>query len=299
MVSRPLTDLECDARVIYPCPWFRFPFYWEIKTLFLLYLALPQTQVCLSPANLIAQLAIDIILIASAYEGSTFIYKTHLAPTLHEYEPEIDSALASLKSQVYAFLQAKVRTLWEHVSSVVVNQATTPTAQPGQPTQAPPTLADPVSGPAQMVWGLWRAYAPTLIAKGNAMLAETQPHPNLFAAPSTDPSSVLARRRQLEAELANLPSVAGYALDGDLSPAEDPVTVKNAYNAAASVYLPDSKADGSGSDSDRGRYEQIGRDDVALSDKSGSDDGGPPSPTKSGWFGWGSTKAGYTKLKDE
>lgn len=127
--------------------------------------------------------------------------------------------------------------------------------------------------------------------------ASAQPRPNLHpTSSSTDTDSILSRRRQLEAELANLPPVSGYSLGDEMT---------LAYDAAASIYLPVSKTDGSGSDSERGKYERIDRDDVEEDkSESGSENGkahDPPSPTKStGWFSWGNNnKAGYTKLKEE
>ncbi|KAF9516599.1 hypothetical protein BS47DRAFT_1375973 [Hydnum rufescens UP504] len=238
------------------------PFYWVIKTIFLLYLALPQTQ------------------------GATLIYRTRLAPFLSLHEAEIDSALASCKAQFYAFLQSKLRTLWEHLSSVMLNQVPSSSTEQQQQQQqrasssagAPlagqngagqqPTLANPVSGPVYMAWGLWNRYGPSIMAQGTAFLASVAAAPPATTSggtvpPSTHnardiisgavasstsvdtsrPISLIERRRQLEAELAQLP----------------PLPHPASFDSTA-----------------------------------------PSMGIRAGWFtGWGASKAGYEKLKDE
>ncbi|CAG8654599.1 15133_t:CDS:2, partial [Acaulospora colombiana] len=67
------------------------PFYYFFKTLFLLFLALPQTQ------------------------GSTFVYSMHLAPLLRGHEDQIDSALTQVKLAVYEFVQERLRLVWSTV----------------------------------------------------------------------------------------------------------------------------------------------------------------------------------------
>ena len=61
----------------------RIPFYYLFKMLFLLYLALPQTQ------------------------GTSYLYQIQLEPVLHEHKPQIDAALVQLRARVFAFLQAQ------------------------------------------------------------------------------------------------------------------------------------------------------------------------------------------------
>ncbi|KAK7059112.1 hypothetical protein VNI00_001737 [Paramarasmius palmivorus] len=74
----------------YVAQWFVswLPFYWELKTIFLLFVSLPQVQ------------------------GSTFIYTSYLAPFFTKNEHEIDAGIASIQSNVLAFAQSKLASLW-------------------------------------------------------------------------------------------------------------------------------------------------------------------------------------------
>lgn len=60
------------------------PFYWELRTLFLLYLSLPQIQ------------------------GSTYVYKTYLEPFCRINEAEFDAGIASVTSSILDFFQSCV-----------------------------------------------------------------------------------------------------------------------------------------------------------------------------------------------
>ncbi|KAI0260054.1 TB2/DP1, HVA22 family-domain-containing protein [Gloeopeniophorella convolvens] len=141
--------LACVIGIEYLAEWLVswIPFYYFVKMIFLLYLALPQTR------------------------GASYLYQTHLAPLLRTHEPQIDAALAQLKARLLAFLHTRARALWD----AVVASATSPPppaaaeASAGGP-GAPPALSDPVSGPTQMLGTLWRTYGPVLVAGGTALL---------------------------------------------------------------------------------------------------------------------------------
>ncbi|KAG1715986.1 hypothetical protein ID866_1151 [Astraeus odoratus] len=60
------------------------PFYWELRTLFLLYLSLPQIQ------------------------GSTYIYKVYLEPFCRSNEADLDAGIASAASNAFEFFQSRV-----------------------------------------------------------------------------------------------------------------------------------------------------------------------------------------------
>ncbi|KAI6007229.1 hypothetical protein EDD15DRAFT_2395954 [Pisolithus albus] len=66
------------------CTSCRLPFYWELRTLFLLYLSLPQIQ------------------------GSTYVYKTYLEPFCRINEAEFDAGIASVTSSILDFFQSCV-----------------------------------------------------------------------------------------------------------------------------------------------------------------------------------------------
>ncbi|KAH9944920.1 TB2/DP1, HVA22 family-domain-containing protein [Amylocystis lapponica] len=278
--------LGCIVAVEYVAEWLVswLPLYYTIKTIFLLYLALPQTA------------------------GSDYLYRTHLRPFFAAHETQIDSALAQLKAYVYASLQRFLRAAWDHVSGTLRQMQ----GQPGAPastaahTGAPPSLADPVSGPAQLAQGLWSNFGPGLLVSGAALLRQAQASAAQAATPSA--RSPEERRRQLQSELASLSDAAPY----DVSPLESPA-------AAPAVPLPgpasrDSSASSgelrerSGSGSGNGRGVAGAFEEVEVpSDMEGEGHTGAERPgqgRRASWFGWGagagvSPGKGYEKLKND
>jgi receptor expression-enhancing protein 1/2/3/4 len=123
--------------------------------LFLLYLALPQTQ------------------------GASYLYQTQLEPVLREHEPQIDAALAQLRARVFAFLQARARMLWDNIVASATGPQSTPAPESvsGGSVQAP-ALSASVSGPTQMLGTLWRTYGPAIVAGGTALLQRQGVAPN-------------------------------------------------------------------------------------------------------------------------
>src|ERR1700761_8681778 len=118
--------------------------------LFLLYIALPQTQ------------------------GASYLYLTQLAPMLRAHESQIDAALAQLRMRVFAFLQARARMLWDYVIASARAPPPAPaagsSASSATSTQQGPPLSDSVSGPTQMLGTLWRTYGPVIVAGGTVLL---------------------------------------------------------------------------------------------------------------------------------
>jgi len=142
--------LACVIGVEYLAEWLVswIPFYYLFKTLFLLYLALPQTQ------------------------GASYLYQTQLEPVLREHEPQIDAALAQLRARVFTFLQARARMLWDNVvtSATTTGPQTAPAPESGGSSSQTPPLSASVSGPTQMLGTLWRTYGPAIVAGGTALL---------------------------------------------------------------------------------------------------------------------------------
>ncbi|KAF9566153.1 hypothetical protein CPC08DRAFT_704232 [Agrocybe pediades] len=85
------------------------PFYWELKTMFLLFLSLPQT------------------------EGSTYIYHTYLQPVFIKNEANLDAGIVAIQRDVLAFVQERLTALWNMLWNLATkNQAQGQTsAQPG------------------------------------------------------------------------------------------------------------------------------------------------------------------------
>ena len=115
--------------------------------LFLLYLALPQTQ------------------------GASYLYLTQLEPTLRAHESQIDAALAQLRARVFTFLQGRARMVWDSVVASATGPQSAPAPEyPSGGSAQTPALSDSVSGPTQMLGTLWRTYGPAIVAGGTALL---------------------------------------------------------------------------------------------------------------------------------
>ncbi|KAF8490737.1 TB2/DP1, HVA22 family-domain-containing protein [Gautieria morchelliformis] len=142
------------------------PFYWEIKTIFVLYLALPQTQ------------------------GSTFIYDSYLAPYFIRNEASIDASIVTAQSSMVVFLQERLRALW----ALAWKFAGQVQAQASQPQTASGAQSAPGTGsPAEVVSNLWKAYGPSLVA--GLANASPAPQPDRNVTPqsqSTPPVSMPA-----------------------------------------------------------------------------------------------------------
>ncbi|KAI0634549.1 TB2/DP1, HVA22 family-domain-containing protein [Trametes polyzona] len=285
--------LGCIVAVEYVAEWLVswLPFYSLCKTLFLLYLALPQTS------------------------GSAYLYQAHLRPFFAAHENEIDSALAQSKVYLYNYLQRLLRRAWEHVSGTVAQMQSQPAGpspleeEAATHTGAPPTLNDPVSGPAQLVAGLWGTYGPGLLASGAALLRQAQTsaaqaavNANAQAGSSSGrrQSNTAERRRQLEAELASLghEGVTGYDVSSATSsPAFESVPMPRADNPSRNS-SSGSLRDRSSSGNARSTFEEV----EVPSDMEGEGVGSPQMPDaarRSSWFGWGGGAAGYERVKND
>ncbi|KAF5353037.1 hypothetical protein D9757_011863 [Collybiopsis confluens] len=272
------------------------PFYNLFKLLILSYLVLPQT------------------------DGSTHVYDQVLEPWFSLHETEVDGALEELRNRVYGFIQSKFRGLWEMLlSSTALGQAF-PVAQ-AQPSVQPPSMSDPVSGPAQLAAGFWRSYGPSVLATGAAIYTQFAPanapgqprQPTGYDIGMEDrpvssrmstAQSIRDRRRQLEAELATLGQMKLLWVP------EDPVQRHHSLSAASS-------ASGSPIHSLRerttsmagpgGRFEKIDPNDLDEEDEGEGHEYAPrpgmPTTSRLSWFGWGgaggSSGGGYERVKSD
>lgn len=266
------------------------PLYYLFKTLFLLFLALPQTQ------------------------GSTFVYSVHLAPLLKGHEDEIDSALAQLKLAVYEFIQDKLRAVWNQVlGNAAANASGAPPVTDVRAVN-PPSMADPLSGAAQLVSGWWNAYAPAIAATGAAYIATRQQAAAATAQQrrgessgasvasvrsGDDRASVLARRRALEAELAALPQVSSPSPNKAVSESFAGDSNTSGLSSSSSYSLNTGEArrrKESGSDEDAGKYETIAKEDVSSSGEDTQSSNNP----RASWWGWrASSNQGYERVKSD
>nr|GAT47836.1 predicted protein [Mycena chlorophos] len=85
------------------------PFYSEIKIVFLLFLALPQTQ------------------------GSTYVYDTLLAPWLSQHEAALDADILAIQRNFLNFAQTRLASLWHLVVSALNKNASSGQASGAAP----------------------------------------------------------------------------------------------------------------------------------------------------------------------
>jgi len=93
----------------YVAEWFIswLPFYWEVKTLFLLYLSLPQIQ------------------------GSTYVYTAYLQPVFSRNEHHLDAGLVAIQRNALTFIQEKLAALWTMLGKKVPQGDATTSTAPG------------------------------------------------------------------------------------------------------------------------------------------------------------------------
>ncbi|KAF5388488.1 hypothetical protein D9757_004586 [Collybiopsis confluens] len=113
------------------------PMYWELKTVWLLFLSLPQIQ------------------------GSTFIYNSYVQPFFARNEKEIDAGIVSIQTNVLSFIQSRLSALWELLWSVSNKQS--PSAN--QPSTNQGNLANGTSPAISLdtALGLFKTYGPSLL----------------------------------------------------------------------------------------------------------------------------------------
>ncbi|ETW77383.1 hypothetical protein HETIRDRAFT_156552 [Heterobasidion irregulare TC 32-1] len=295
--------LGCIVGVEYVAEWLVswIPFYFPLKTLFLLYLALPQTR------------------------GSSYLYRAHLHPFLAAHEPQIDAAVASLRTRVYAFVHARARALWDAVSAAASSSAAADLADPvgsgsgsgagaGGTAAPPPSLGDPVSGPVAMLGGLWRTYGPAIVATGAAMLRQgaaasagdseralgegrrAASGSGSASGAGADAAERERKRRRLEAELAAL-GVEGYDVGGESAVASAEGSPVRVRGFEAELRERGSSSGGSASGA-AARFEEV----EVPSD---GEEAPVPAPTpaaqrRGSWFGWGQAQGqAYERVKTD
>jgi len=285
------------------------PFYSLLRFIFLLYLVLPQVQ------------------------GSTYVYKMYLEPFMTEHEHEIDNILERSKSRLWQEGKNWVNFLWDKIlSSLGMTQRDAQTAAAlggyqvpegsgGIPVPSdaavgaaqPPTLTSPLSGPAQMLGGLWRTYGPTLIASGAAFVQNQQANLARRSGPAvseqsprqgavhgydvgaSSSASTRSQDAQMQSNLSRRRSGEGSASDPVVP---FPVPSVSSTGQPVSSTLPSTPGTGSsnnsGDERDR-RYDAISRDEVE-----GHEDSDRPTPQRSNsWFPWSPTNKGYERVKSE
>ncbi|KLO20756.1 hypothetical protein SCHPADRAFT_934569 [Schizopora paradoxa] len=138
-----------------------FPFYWEIKTLVLLFLSLPQIQ------------------------GSTWVFDSYLAPIISKNEAQLEAHIGSAQSNVVVWAQGRISVILDFVFNAL-GKARTQAQANGAPDQQSSQQRTAVQGATEAVFGLWRAYGSPLLSKVSDPRSGAGPH----AAPPATPRSV-------------------------------------------------------------------------------------------------------------
>jgi len=130
----------------YVAEWFIswFPFYWELKTIILLFLSLPQTQ------------------------GSTWVYKTYLDPLLAKNEAEIDAGITAAQTNILNFVQVQTTKLWDIVWRLMTGTAATGEQLSGTPASSSPVQSSSTPNPFVLAKGMWNAYGPSFLGSFQA-----------------------------------------------------------------------------------------------------------------------------------
>lgn len=246
-------------------PLCRIPLYYTIKTIFILYLVLPQTK------------------------GSSYLYTHHLQPFFHAYEPQIDATLSSLKTRSYTFVQEKLRSVWGNVASSMNQPASANDLNEGLQDHAmnrgaPPHLQDPVSGPANLMGSLLTSFGPNILLQGMAFMNSAQ---NVASTRTAE-----ARKQNLETPGHSRTNT--YDRRGSDEFAEG-------RKRRSETELPGSGVQGYQVDSPHigtGRFEEVDFPSDAENDD-GQEHPRPTQGRNSSWFGWGSSTAGYERVKSD
>ncbi|KAF9485668.1 hypothetical protein BDN70DRAFT_870978 [Pholiota conissans] len=273
--------LGCIVGVEYLAEWLVswIPLYTTFKAIFLLYLALPQTQ------------------------GATYIYTVHLRPFFATHEQQIDATIAEIRGRAYRFVQEKARALWAAILGALAPGAAGVQegagAQPAGQTRQP-SMVTPDQGPAALLSSLWTSYGPGIIAGGATLLrqstAATLPSgtPGLGSTAQAANISAEERRRQLEAELASLSSPSSVPMPPANNPARPPSTPSSSGSSASVRERTIS-----------GKFEEIRGGEAEGYEVEEDFVGGfvksEGSKRTSGWFaGWGGASSqGYERVKSE
>ena len=207
--------------------------------------------------------------------------------------------MGKLKARVYTYLQEKLRVVWNALLGSL-GQPPQAGASATADTAQPPTVQDPVSGPAQLLGGLWRSYGPSIVASGASLFtvasaaaaASQAQRPGLSSQPPSQgrvPSN--SRRKQLETELASFaPSDENHSG----SDSDSGMPLRRQYGSSSYSRV--------GSEADLrsrgGQYEEV----EVPSDVEGYDVGPttrrPGNEKQTSWFGWGSAGVSSDKKKE-
>ncbi|KAI0719990.1 TB2/DP1, HVA22 family-domain-containing protein [Cerioporus squamosus] len=122
------------------------PFYWEVRTVFLLFLSLPQTQ------------------------GSTWVYQTYLQPFLIKNQADIDASITAVQTNTLVFIQSRIQVFWQTFWDLATKSAASSQAagapgarQQPQPASGAGAGAGAGANYVELARSLWTSYGSSLI----------------------------------------------------------------------------------------------------------------------------------------
>ena len=161
--------------------------------------------------------------------------------------------------------------MWGNVAASMGQPATTNDLNEGLNDHAmnrgaPPSMQDPVSGPANLMGSLLSSFGPNILLQSMAFMSSTQ-------------SAVTTRTNETRKQ--NLETPGNSRLD-----------IHDRRGSGESVGKKGLEANGSD------RFEEVDPPSDAEGDD-GQDFGRPTQGRSGGWFGWGSNPAGYERVKSD
>jgi receptor expression-enhancing protein 1/2/3/4 len=154
----------------------RLPFYWEMRTVFLLFLSLPQFK-ARSILIFFREIANRLKVVLTCYflfipQGSTYVYKAYLEPFLIQNESDIDATIASARDETVHFIHSRISLLWDLLYSLLSKTPVTSKKSPeATPMNGSPILIQKVFQSAQ---GLWDGISPAAASAPNGRPASSR-----------------------------------------------------------------------------------------------------------------------------
>ncbi|KAH6903169.1 receptor expression-enhancing protein 4 [Coprinopsis sp. MPI-PUGE-AT-0042] len=193
--QRPASEEELERWLMYwSCPGLQWiiswiPFYYTLKTLFLLYLSLPQTK------------------------GSTYLYITHLQPFFHSHESQIDATPCVYERKVAVAMGQQAQAQQQEDAGDVSPITGSAVSAPAQLLGSLWTSYGPAiitQGAALLTKGATAA-SDRIPTGASAVAAQRPPLDTPHGSSFRNDAALAARKKQLEAELAALSAQSAAA----------------------------------------------------------------------------------------
>lgn len=131
-----------------------------MKTIFLLFLSLPQVDVGFFSFNFYLSWCSSLLLFS---QGSTYIYNAYLQPFFLRNEANLDAGIVAMQKSILSFVQEKVTALWDGIWALLTNRRLS---------QQPSTSSSPNPQLSFLASNAWRsalkAFQPTMSGSGTA-----------------------------------------------------------------------------------------------------------------------------------